>query len=54
MAGAIGAGGLGKVAISQGYNRYKDDITIVATLIILAIVYAIQGVSNILIKKVNH
>ena len=54
MAGAIGAGGLGKVAISQGYNRYKDDITIVATLIILAIVYAIQGVANILIKKVNH
>ena len=54
MAGAIGAGGLGKLAIAQGYNRFQDDVTIVATLIILVIVYIIQGISNILIKKVSH
>lgn len=54
MAGAIGAGGLGKLAIAQGYNRFQDDITVVATLIILVIVYIIQGLSNILIKKISH
>lgn len=51
MAGAVGAGGLGKLAISQGYNRYRDDITLVTTIIILLIVYLVQFVSNILIKK---
>lgn len=54
MAGAIGAGGLGKLAIAQGYNRFQDDVTVVATLIILAIVYIIQWISNIIIKKISH
>lgn len=27
MAGAIGAGGLGNVAISYGYNRFNNDVT---------------------------
>lgn len=35
MAGAIGAGGLGNVAISYGYNRFNNDVTWVATIIIL-------------------
>lgn len=54
MAGAIGAGGLGKLAISEGYNRYQDDVTFVALLIILVIVYVIQGIANIIIKKTTH
>lgn len=54
MAGAVGAGGLGKIAITKGYNRFRDDITIVATVIILILVYIIQGVSNYLVKKVSH
>lgn len=54
MAGAIGAGGLGKVAISFGYNRFKDDITLVATLLILLLVFIVQSVSNILIRLIKH
>lgn len=54
MAGAIGAGGLGKLAIAQGYNRFQDDVTLVSMFIILIIVYIIQGISNILIKKIIH
>lgn len=54
MAGAVGAGGLGKLAIAQGYNRFQDDITLVATLIILVIVYIIQAVANLLVKKTEH
>lgn len=54
MSGVVGAGGLGKLAIAVGYNRYKYDVTIVSTLIILLIVYIIQFVSDILIRKTSH
>lgn len=46
MAGAIGAGGLGNTAISYGYNRFNNDITIVATLLVLLIVIVIQLVGD--------
>ena len=48
MAGAIGAGGLGNTAISYGYNRFNNDITIVATLLVLLIVIVIQLVGDFL------
>ncbi|EOL47110.1 methionine ABC transporter permease [Enterococcus caccae] len=54
MAGAIGAGGLGNLAITRGYNRFQTDVTIVATLIILVLVFASQFISNTLIKKTSH
>jgi D-methionine transport system permease protein len=54
MAGAIGAGGLGNLAITRGYNRFQTDVTLVATLIILALVFASQFISNTLIKKTSH
>lgn len=54
MAGAIGAGGLGNLAITRGYNRFQTDVTIVATLIILILVFASQFISNTLIRKTSH
>ncbi|EPB8187990.1 methionine ABC transporter permease [Clostridium perfringens] len=54
MAGAIGAGGLGDLAISQGYNRFQNDVTVVATIIILIIVLVIQYSGNFLIKRINN
>ena len=54
MAGAIGAGGLGDLAISQGYNRFQNDVTVVATIIILIIVFVIQYSGNLLIKRIKH
>lgn len=54
MAGAIGAGGLGSLAITRGYNRFQTDVTIVATIIILLLVFFSQFISNILIKKTSH
>ncbi|HZK10259.1 MAG TPA: methionine ABC transporter permease [Clostridia bacterium] len=54
MAGAIGAGGIGKLAIAVGYNTYKDDIVLVSVVIILILVYSIQGLANLLIKKNTH
>ncbi|KAF1296922.1 methionine ABC transporter permease [Enterococcus sp. JM4C] len=54
MAGAVGAGGLGNLAITRGYNRFQTDVTIVATLLILLLVFISQFISNLLIKKTTH
>lgn len=54
MAGAIGAGGLGNLAITRGYNRFQTDVTIVATAIILLMVFISQAFSNYLIKRTSH
>ena len=54
MAGAVGAGGLGNLAISRGYNRFQTDVTVVATLLILALVFLSQFISSFLIKKISH
>ncbi|OJG69730.1 ABC transporter permease [Enterococcus phoeniculicola] len=54
MAGAVGAGGLGNLAISRGYNRFQTDVTIVATLLILLLVFISQFISNLIIKKTTH
>ena len=54
MAGAIGGGGLGNLAIARGYNRYQNDVTLVATVIILIIVFISQLIGNTLVKKTSH
>ncbi|MGX7328769.1 methionine ABC transporter permease [Enterococcus bulliens] len=54
MAGAVGAGGLGNLAITRGYNRFQTDVTIVATLLILILVFISQFISNVVIKKISH
>lgn len=51
MAGAIGAGGLGDVAITVGYARFENDVIVVCMIIILIIVFAIQILGDWLAKK---
>lgn len=54
MAGAIGGGGLGDLAITRGYNRFQTDVTIVSTLLIMLIVFVSQAIGNYLVKKTEH
>ncbi|EKK21066.1 Methionine ABC transporter permease protein [Fructilactobacillus florum 8D] len=54
MAGAIGAGGLGNMAISYGYNRFANDVTLVATILVVILVLLIQVVGDLWAKWVNH
>ncbi|WP_099320250.1 methionine ABC transporter permease [Anaerococcus sp. Marseille-P3625] len=54
MAGLVGAGGIGDLAISMGYQRYKDDVVIVSVVLILIVVFIIQAVANHLIRKTSH
>lgn len=54
MAGVVGGGGLGDLAIARGYNRYQMDITIVSTLLIMLIVFITQWIGRVLIRKTSH
>lgn len=54
MAGSVGGGGLGDLAIRYGYQRYQVDITFVTVIILLILVNIIQGTGNIIIKKTTH
>lgn len=53
MAGAVGGGGLGKLAIMYGYNRYQTDIMIVTVILLIIIVQAIQSLGDWAARKVD-
>lgn len=46
MAGVIGGGGLGNLAINYGYQRFRSDILISAVLVILILVEVVQTVGT--------
>jgi len=51
MAGTIGGGGLGDLAISYGYQRF-DSVTMLVTVIVLVVmVQGIQGAGNLLARR---
>ncbi|RXI44733.1 methionine ABC transporter permease [Clostridium tetani] len=51
MAGAVGGGGLGAVAIQYGYNMFKIDLMVYTVIILIIIVQIVQGLGNILYNK---
>ena len=54
MAGAIGAGGLGDIAIRYGYYRYQSDVMIAAVIILIVLVQVIQSVCDLIARRVDH
>ena len=46
MAGAIGGGGLGKIAINYGYNRYNYAVMLVAVILIVILVQIFQSIGS--------
>ncbi|MGL6229244.1 MAG: MetQ/NlpA family ABC transporter substrate-binding protein [Culicoidibacterales bacterium] len=53
MAGVIGAGGLGNLAYLDGFQRGFDDVTIVATALILVLVFSFQWLGETVIAVVD-
>ena len=51
MAGAVGGGGLGGIAINYGYYRYETDIMLVTVAILVIIVQIIQEIGMRLARK---
>ena len=50
MAGVIGAGGLGTLAYLDGFQRSREDVTLVATIFVLVIVFVIQFIGDLITK----
>ena len=53
MAGTIGGGGLGMIAVSFGYQRFNDDIIWVCVLLTIVIVQIIQEVGMLIARKTD-
>lgn len=53
MAGIIGAGGLGTLAYMEGFQRSREDVTQVSTILILVIVFIIQAIGDLAVKKLD-
>ena len=53
MAGAIGGGGLGDLAIRYGYQRFRPDIMIATVVILIVLVQLVQFAGNSLAARLN-
>lgn len=54
MAGVVGAGGLGDLAIRFGYQRFQTDVMVVTVVMLLALVQGLQWAGDRLIIKVSR
>ncbi|SDF35355.1 methionine ABC transporter permease [Sporolituus thermophilus] len=53
MAGAIGGGGLGDLAIRYGYQRFRADIMLATVIILIAQVQLVQSCGDWLARRLN-
>ncbi|TQK63798.1 D-methionine transport system permease protein [Brevibacillus sp. AG162] len=53
VAGAIGAGGLGSLAIRFGYQRFREDVLIATVIIIILLVQVIQWSGDSIVKAIH-
>jgi D-methionine transport system permease protein len=54
MAGAVGAGGLGDLAIRYGYQRFETSVMIAVIVVLIALVALVQAGGDKLAKLVDH
>lgn len=54
MAGVIGAGGLGSLAISYGYQRFEPAVMVACVVVIVLIVVVVQAAGDALARRLDH
>lgn len=54
MAGAVGGGGLGNVAITYGYQRFQGDMMLATVVILVLIVQAVQFTGDSLARRLDR
>lgn len=54
IAGAVGAGGLGDIAIRYGYYRFEDEMMVVTVVLLIIIVQFIQSACDFIARKIDH
>ena len=53
MAGTVGGGGLGHLAIAYGYHRFQTDMMIYAVIVLIIIVQVVQSLGNFAYRKLR-
>jgi D-methionine transport system permease protein len=54
MAGAIGGGGLGDLAVKWGYFRYRNDIMLACLVVLIGMVQVVQWIGDSLANRFTH
>ena len=54
MAGTVGGGGLGDIAVRYGYYRYETDIMIVTVILLIVLFQIFQNSGMAIAKKFDH
>ncbi|CBK73989.1 ABC-type metal ion transport system, permease component [Butyrivibrio fibrisolvens 16/4] len=54
MAGTVGGGGLGDIAVRYGYYRYQLDIMIVTVILLIVLFQIFQNTGMFIARKLNH
>ncbi|WP_407272468.1 methionine ABC transporter permease [Radiobacillus sp. PE A8.2] len=54
MAGAVGAGGIGDLAISYGYNQFQTEVMIITVIILVIMVQLVQSLGNYFSRKIRR
>jgi D-methionine transport system permease protein len=54
MAGVVGAGGLGDLAVRFGYQRFQTDVMVVTVVLLLVLVQILQMIGDRLVARVSH
>ena len=53
MAGAVGAGGLGDIAIRYGYQRFQPDMMLFSVVLCVVLVIAFQTIGDVLARRID-
>ena len=54
MAGAVGGGGLGDVAVKYGYQRFEPSVTLVCVVVLVLLVKAVQVLGDTWARRLAH
>ena len=53
MAGTVGAGGLGDIAIRYGYQRFQTDVMVFAVLLCIVLVIVFQAIGDVTARRID-
>lgn len=53
MAGTVGAGGLGDIAVRYGYLRYQNDVMIAAVILCIILVQLVQSLGSFIARRID-
>ncbi|WP_433790461.1 methionine ABC transporter permease [Actinoplanes sp. CA-252034] len=54
MAGVVGGGGLGDLAIRYGYQRFETEVMIATVIALVLFVQLVQMVGDLLVRRLSH